>query len=292
MNLELKTTTRNHVPIKMALTGTSGSGKSLGALLIAKGLCSSDMTKVAVVDSENSIEIYSHIGDFKVLHLTAPFSVEKYIAAIDTCEKAGVNCIVLDSISQQRNYLLQLHASLVGNSFTNWNKVTPLHYQFMQKIQQSKCHVIATIRSKTEYLMKNVEGKTTIDKVGTKPIQRSEILYEFDLVMDIDVEHRAKVTKNRTGLFSNEKPFMIDETIGSKLLDWCNCGVKVDDVKQQILKVTSLEQLTSLYNQYPQYYELLASDFSRQKQILQDKQTYSINNSNNNSYANNTIKAG
>jgi len=296
MTLELRTATRTHIPIKMSLTGTSGSGKSLGALLIAKGLCRGDMTETAVIDSENSIELYSHIGNFKVLNLTAPYTVDRYITAIDTCEKAGVECIVIDSISQQWNYLLQLHANLIGNSFTNWNKITPLHYQFIQKIQQSKCHIITTIRSKTDYVIKTIEGKTTVDKVGTKPIQRSEIIYEFDLVIDIDSGHLAKVIKNRTGLFSNDKPFMIDETVGSKLLDWCNNDVKVDDVRKQILETTSLEQLTLIYNQYPQYYQLLVSDFTQQKASLQEQQKPLMNTINNNlnknNHGNNTTKAG
>lgn len=267
MNLELKTATRTSVPIKMALTGTSGSGKSLGALLIAKGLCNGDLTKTAVIDSENSIELYSHIGDFKVLNLTTPFSVDRYLAAIDTCEQAGVECIVIDSISQQWNYLLQLHASLVGNSFTNWNKVTPIHQKFVSKLLLSPCHIICTMRSKTNYVMKTTEGKTVVDKVGTKPIQRPEIVYEFSLVLDINAEHLASVVKNRTGLF-NEAPFVITQETGNKLLEWCNSGVKVDDVRKEILHATSLEQLTTIYNQYPQWYQLLAPDFTRQKHQL------------------------
>ena len=55
--MELKQTERKEAKIKMALKGTSGSGKSLGALLISKGLCNGDLSKVAVIDSENSIEL-------------------------------------------------------------------------------------------------------------------------------------------------------------------------------------------------------------------------------------------
>ncbi|MFV0330882.1 MAG: AAA family ATPase [Dysgonomonas sp.] len=223
--MELKESTKQNLPIKMALTGLSGSGKSMSALLIAKGLCNGQLNDVAVIDSENSIQLYSHMGDFKVLNLTAPYSVDRYLAAIDVCEKAGAKCIIIDSISQQWSYLLQLHASLIGNSFVNWQRVSPLHQKFIDKLLHSPCHIICTIRSKTNYVIKTMDGKTVVDKVGTKPIQRPEIVYEFSLVLDINQEHLAKVVKNRTGLF-NETPFMITEETGKKLLEWSNSTTK------------------------------------------------------------------
>jgi len=288
MEFQLRPATRKSVPIKIALTGVSGSGKSMGALLTAKGLSNGNMEKVAVIDTEQSICLYSHMGNFQVLNLKAPFSPERYIAAIEVCEKSGIEIIVLDSISHQWNYLLQLHASLQGNSFTNWNRITPLYNAFVQRILQSPCHIIATIRSKTDYVIKTENNKTTVEKVGTKAIQRSEIEYEFSTVFSVSSEHKAKAVKDRTQLFENKGEFIITENTGKELLEWSDSGLKVDDVKQQIKQTSTLEQLTSLYNQYPEWYKFLSSDFIQQKKLLQLQQKQPINNINNQ----NTINYG
>jgi len=226
MNQRLKQTSRQGVKIKMALKGCSSSGKSMSSLLIAKGLCNGDLSKVAVIDTENSINLYSHIGTFNALILSQPFSPERYIQAIDTCEKAGMKVVIIDSISHCWHYLLYLHGSLQGNSFMNWNKITPLHNAFIQKIQQSTCHIICTIRTKQDYLLQTKDGKITIEKVGLKPIQRNEIEYEFTTVLDINIKHEARVTKDRTGLFMDIPEFVITEEIGTRILNWCTNEAK------------------------------------------------------------------
>jgi hypothetical protein len=222
MNLQLKPTERKEAKIKMALKGASGTGKSMSALLLAKGLCNGDLSKTAVIDTENAIELYSHIGNFNVLSLAQPFSAERYIQAIQACESAKMEVIIIDSISHCWHYLLMLHGTMQGNSFTNWNKITPLHNAFVQKILQSPCHIICTMRSKQDYLIQTKEGKTTIEKLGLKAIQRNEIEYEFTTVLDINTAHQAKATKDRTSLFVSKPEFVITENTGKQILDWCN----------------------------------------------------------------------
>ena len=232
MNLELKQTTRKRIPIKLGLKGMSGSGKSLSSLLISKILCGGDVSKIAVIDSENAIMLYaSIIGNFNVLNLSQPHSIERYLQAIEICEKAGMEVIIIDSISHCWHYLLQLHGSMQGNSFTNWQRITPLHNAFVQKIQQSPCHIICTMRSKTDYLMQTQNGKTTIEKVGLKAIQRPEIEYEFTTVLSIDMNHKAKAVKDRSGLFMDKPEFVITEATGKMILDWCNGGLAVNEAK-------------------------------------------------------------
>ena len=293
---QLKTATRKSLPIKMALCGVSSSGKSLGALLIAKGLGSGTLSKTAVIDTEKSIELYSHVGSFQVLNLVAPFKTESYFAAIDACEKSGIETIIIDSISPQWSYMLQLHSSLSGNSFANWQRITPLHNAFVGKLLQSPCNIICTIRSKQDYLLETKEGKTTITKIGRKPIQRNEIEFEFTLVFDINIKHEAKATKDRTGLFMDKPAFVITEETGVKIKEWCNSGLTVDDVKQLIKETTSIEQLSAVYNQYPEWFQFLAVDYTQQKKLLLGKQenqsTNSTNNPNQNNHANITTKAG
>jgi hypothetical protein len=265
----------------MALKGCSSSGKSLSSLLIAKGLTNGALSKVVVIDTENAIDLYSHVGKFNVLSLNQPFSPESYIKAIDECEKAGMEVIIIDSISHCWNYLLQLHGAMQGNSFTNWNRITPLQNAFVDKITQSPCHVICTMRSKQDYIIQTSNGKTTIEKIGLKAIQRNEIEYEFTIVLDIDMTHKAKAIKDRTNLFMDKPAFMITEATGRDILSWCNCDIQLDALKDKIINTTNLEELTSLYNMYPHFYNLLAEDFSNQKKIINNN--LKINNYGHNS---------
>ena len=141
--MELQIAQRKRAKIKMALQGPSGSGKTYSALNIALGLCHS-WDKIVVIDTENeSSHLYAHLGAYHVLSLKAPFDPEKYMEAIDYCVSSGMEVVILDSITHEWENLLDYHSSLTGNSFTNWNKVTPRHNAFVQKILQSPVHIIA-----------------------------------------------------------------------------------------------------------------------------------------------------
>jgi hypothetical protein len=284
--MTLQQSERKNVKIKMALKGCSSSGKSLSSLLIAKGLTNGDLSKVVVIDTENSIDLYSHIGKFNVLSLHQPYSPESYIQAINECEKAGMEVIIIDSISHCWHYLLQLHGTMEGNSFTNWNKISPLQNAFVDKITQSPCHIICTMRSKQDYIIQTNNGKTTIEKIGLKAIQRNEIEYEFTIVLDIDMTHKAKAIKDRTNLFMDKPAFKITEATGIDILSWCSCDVKLDSVKEKIKQSTTIEELKSIFTMYPHFYNLLNEDFIKQKELISNNNLKLNNHELNSNHAN------
>ena len=180
--MELKQSERKNSKIKLGLQGSSGSGKTYSALLVAYGI-TNDWNKIAIIDTENgSANLYAHLGDYKVLSLDVPFSPERYIEAIAMCEKSGIEVIIIDSISHCWENLLASHAAMLGNSFVNWNKITPRYNSFIQKILQSNCHVICTMRTKQDYNLIEKNGKMTPEKAGTKVIMREGINYEFTVV--------------------------------------------------------------------------------------------------------------
>ena len=178
--MELKKSERNKAKIKMALQGPSGSGKTMSAILLAQGLTNGDLSKVAIIDSEaGSSNLYSHVGGYNVLNLDNPHSPDRYVEAIDICIKAGMEVVILDSISHCWDYLLDYHSNLQGNSFVNWAKIKPMEKKFVDKILQSDIHFIATMRVKQDYVINEKNGKMVPEKVGLKAIQRDEISYEF-----------------------------------------------------------------------------------------------------------------
>ena len=186
--------------MRLALQGASGSGKTYSSLLIAHGM-TSDWSKIAVIDTENgSADLYAHLGAYNVLSLSEPYNPEKYIDAIGICESAGMEVIIIDSISHCWDYLLDFHANLQGNSFANWAKVTPRQNAFIQRILNSSCHVICTMRSKQEYVLNERNGKMIPEKVGLKAVQRDNVDYEFTIVFDVNMKHYALASKDRTEL--------------------------------------------------------------------------------------------
>jgi len=81
--MELRKATRQKAKIKLGLSSVSGGGKTYSAILIAKGLCGGDLSKVAIIDTENgSADLYSNLGNYNVLPLRPPYSPENYIKAI------------------------------------------------------------------------------------------------------------------------------------------------------------------------------------------------------------------
>ncbi|MBK0369803.1 AAA family ATPase [Flavobacterium agrisoli] len=271
--MQLRQSERKKAKIKLALQGSAGSGKTYSSLLLAQGLTNGNFSKIAIIDTENgSADLYAHLGQYNVLTLTPPFTPENYIKAIDVCEKAGMEVIIIDSISQSWEELLDYHSSLAGNSFSNWAKVTPRQNAFIDKILQADAHVIATMRTKQDYVLNQKDGKYIPEKVGLKAIQRNDLDYEFTIVFDVDIKHFAVSSKDRTGLFMGKPEFIINSHTGKKILEWCNSGTNLQDARQKIKASLTIAELTKLYSQYSEWRELLEYDFKTQKDTINAKE--------------------
>ncbi len=274
--MQLQKASRKKAKIKMCLNGPSGSGKTYSSLLIAHGLCN-DWSKIAVIDSENhSSELYSHLGSYNVLQLSAPYTPEKYIQAIEACGQAGMQVIIIDSISHEWEYVLEAHALLPGNnSFTNWQKIGLRHKRFIQAILSSKAHVIVTTRTKQDYVLNERNGKMIPEKVGLKAVQREGLDFEFTLVFDLNMKNHAIASKDRTGLFSGQPEQKLTIETGKSIYNWCNAGIDItpNDITSTINSCTTIDELLELYNQHPQYKEVLKPEFEKRKrEILMQNQ--------------------
>lgn len=235
----LRKATRTKAKIRLGLSAVSGGGKTYSALLIAYGLCG-DWSKIAVVDTENnSADLYSHLGDFNVLPLSAPYSPENYAASIKECEAAGMQVIIIDSITHEwdgAGGILDIHSNMTGNSFTNWSSLTPRHQKFINAILQSDCHVITTVRRKQDYEMStNDKGKAMPVKVGLKEVTREGFEYELTLNLELDVRHNASASKDRTGLFIDKPAFMPSIETGELIREWCDTGVDASEMTKEAI---------------------------------------------------------
>jgi len=291
--MQLQQTQRHNVKLRLGISGASGFGKSYSALQLAYGM-TQDWSKIAVIDTENSsASLYSDLGNFNVLNLSASFSPERYIEAIDICEKSNMEVIIIDSIThewQGDGGCLQIHEQL-GGRFQDWARVKPRHQKFIDKILQSKCHIITTTRRKTDYSLDvSSNGKSKVVKHGTKEITSEGFEYELSVNFElINENHMCKVSKDRTNLFSGKPEFIITSDIGKKLKLWCNEGVSLDDVKKEIKATTTLEGLRYLYQKYnslkQQIHPLIISrktEIENTVQIIDNKQIINPNTIQNN----------
>jgi len=255
---------RKQAKIKLAIQGCSGSGKTYSSLLLAFGI-TNNWKKIAVIDSENgSADLYAHLGAYNVLNLNNNFSPENYIEALAICEKAGMDVIIIDSLSQSWDFLLQCHTEMSGNSFTNWGKITPRQNGFIQRILQSNCHVICTMRTKQDYVLSEKNGRLVPEKVGLKAIMRDGVEYEFTIVLDVDIKHIANASKDRTGLFMGNPDFMISNATGQRILNWCNSGKSVESVKTEITKVQNNEESNTYKLPEKEWFPFIDTDLENQ----------------------------
>jgi len=227
--MELRKATRQKAKIRLGLSAVSGGGKTYSAILIAKGLTKGDLSKVALIDTENgSGDLYAHLGEYNVLPLSAPYTPENYIKAIKTCEDAGMEVIIIDSITHEwdgKGGILEISAAMTGNSYTNWASLTPRHQKFIDSILSSKCHIITTVRRKQDYeMVLNDKGKLAPVKVGLKEVTREGFEYELTVNLELDQKHGATAQKDRTGLFADKPSFVPSEETGQMLLQWCESG--------------------------------------------------------------------
>ncbi|HYD35522.1 MAG TPA: AAA family ATPase [Vitreimonas sp.] len=241
--MQLRKAQKQKAKLRMGLAGTSGSGKTFSALLLASGLTSWD--KICVIDTENgSADLYDHLGDYNVLPLTAPFSPERYIEAVKACEEAGAEVIIIDSITHEwdgKGGCLEIVEKL-GGRYQDWSKVTPRHTAFIESILQSTAHIITTVRRKQDYEMtKDNNGKIKVEKAGLKEITREGFEYELTLSFAISQNHYAVASKDRTGLFMDKPEFVISPETGLILKNWSESGVT--EILIQESQLMELEKL-------------------------------------------------
>lgn len=228
--------TRQQVKMRMSIASPTGFGKTTGALMIAFGI-TNDWDKIAVIDTENgSASFYSDhvfpngfvVGQFNTVQLQPPYTPEKYTEAIRECEAAGMEVVIIDSIThvwQGQGGLLEYNTSLGSNTFQNWAKTTPRYQKWLDSILNSKCHIITTTRKKQAYALIEEGGKKKVEKKGMEDQIRDGYDYEMTVAFDIINEnHLATATKDRSSLFMGKPEFVITSEVGKQIKAWCESG--------------------------------------------------------------------
>jgi len=216
--------------LRMAITGTAGSGKTFTALSIADGLGG----PVALIDTEHgSASLYSDLFDFDTVELTN-FHPKHYAEAITAAVAAGYKVLIIDSISHAWKGVggvLEIKDNMSDqNRFTAWKEPDKIQNQFIEAILSADIHIIATMRSKMAYAEQMEGTKKVIKKLGLAPIQRDGVEYEFDVVMDMN-EATGTISKTRCLELKNDVIEHPGKEFGERVLRWLDSGIKMMTLK-------------------------------------------------------------
>lgn len=248
---------RKQAKLRMALTGVSGAGKTLGALYIAYGM-TKDWSKIALIDTEHErARFYASrkdlgTGDFLYAPLTPPYSPQRYKEYVNDAAKAvgkdGV--VIVDSFSHAWNNeggVLDLKDQIAKgkgqNSYTAWNEAGKEQNSLVNTILAVDSHIITTLRSKMDYvLIENERGKLEPQKVGLAPVQRDDTEYEFDIVLNINRSHVATASKDTT--FLDRFGAVITPELGEQLAEWMKAGKEPERCENCEKLITATKRLS------------------------------------------------
>lgn len=216
--------TKEKAKLRCAIFGPSGAGKTFTALSMIKGMAGKK--KTALIDTERgSASKYADRFNFDVVDIQDK-TIKNYVTMIRVAQEAGYEFLIIDSLSHAWQELLEevdriAKTKYRGNSFAAWRDGTPKQKLLVDAILSFPGHIIATMRSKTEYVIeKSDNGKMAPTRVGLAPEQGKGIEYEFDLLLEMNPDHMARVLKDRTGKFQDAILKMPGEDFGKELMNW------------------------------------------------------------------------
>ncbi len=248
---EFRPARREKVHLLLGVSGASGSGKTWSAMALAKGLAGG--ARFAVIDTENRrASMYADYFDFDACDLTAPFSPDRYMDAIQSADKAGYPVILVDSMSHEwagdGGCLDMQDAELERMAGSDWKKreackmsawIRPKlsHKAMMSKLLQVNAHVILAFRAESKVEMaRNAETgkmeirekKTLTSIEGWIPISEKSLPFEltasFLLMPDRPgLPRPIKLQEQHKKFFPLDKP--ISEESGRQMAEWARGGV-------------------------------------------------------------------
>mgnify|MGYP005986932971 CR=1 FL=1 len=223
--LNIRPAKREGAKLVIGLAGHSGSGKTLTALYIARGMVD-HAGEIGFLDTENKRgSLYANELDapFLIGDLFYPFSPERYADAIKEFQQAGVKVLIIDSISHEWESGCMEIAELPllrGKKMADWKKAKSEHKKLMTVLLQSDMHIICCIRAAEKMDFTNPAKPVTL---GVQPLCEKNFMFEMTasvmMFNEGTVQQHLKVPKDLKPIFGNGNDYLGQET-GSKIREW------------------------------------------------------------------------
>lgn len=201
MKLNPKPAERKGQTMRSLVFGLSGSGKTLYALEIARVLTDDNMNRVLVIDSENeSSGLYSDEYQFMTQAWEGdhdPVSLAELIRQAD--DSGDFDVIVVDGASpfwDGKGGTLDIveEANKRNPKGFNWSIGTARQNDLMERILNTRAHLIVTCRGKN---FTPEEKDAALAHIKVKPVQRDTFFYEFNTCIYVYPNHSSEVVKTR-----------------------------------------------------------------------------------------------
>jgi len=196
---------RKATKARLALSGSSGSGKTFTALSIAQVLVPDG--RYLVIDSEpgdgeqGAAELYADLFDFDTIEWAPPFDPRDLALTIRDLGQPNqegwvYDVVIVDSASHfWRGSGGTL--DIAGGRFGGWKEATPAQDDLVLAVLRSPFHMILCTRAKQAYAVDDDGGRQKVTKLGLEPIQRDDLEYEMQVAATIDGQHRIEFSKTR-----------------------------------------------------------------------------------------------
>lgn len=230
--LNIAPVVRGQSKVILGIAGISGSGKTLTALYIARGLVS-HAGEIGFLCSESGRgRLYDNAldGKFLIADLLPPFSPARYRQAIKEFQDAGVKVLIIDSVSHEwegEGGCDDIANQKVGK-MANWIGAKREHKAFMNTLLQAKMHIICCIRAreKTDF---NDPNKPV--SLGIQPICEKNFMFELTASMLMENEGKnqrfLKMPNFLRKAFGDGNGY-IGEAAGRAMLNWIEQGESED----------------------------------------------------------------
>ena len=249
MALKIRKAVREQIYTKIALMGSSGSGKSYSALRLAQGMkkrleeINGKPTKILMANTEGSRGVYyANEFEYDIVDIEPPYTPEVFIELIDDAVEAGYDILIIDSASTEwdgKGGCLERH-QILGGRMQDWRPVTDSHNKFLDAIEKSPIHIIATLKGKDQYeIDKDDNGKVTVKKLGLGTRQREGFEFIFTCTFSIDQKtHAALAQKDNTHIFEGSAGEVLNEKYGERIINWANSS-EVEPSKAYVVENTT-----------------------------------------------------
>lgn len=260
VHMSFKRAQRRNAKLRLALSGTAGAGKTYSSLLLAKEFGK----KIAVLDSERgSASLYADLCEFDVCELEDK-RPKDYIEKIHEAASAGYEVLVIDSYSHSWIGALETVDKMGG-----WMKagkvISPEVQKLVDTILSFPGHVIATMRSKADYAIENVNGRPTMRKLGMASVAREGTDFEFGVMLEMTPEGGVNVVKSRCPTISGS---YVREDIGKiakTLNEWLNAGATISPREELAEKIRFAKDEPALMALIPELKALSKEDLAAVK---------------------------
>ncbi|MGW4364574.1 ATP-binding protein [Nocardia takedensis] len=264
MAIEFKPAVRRKSPARLALAGPSGSGKTYTALSLAWEWARREGGGIGMVDTERgSASKYQGTNGWQWRTLDPDrFSPISLVEILGAAAGQGFSVFIIDTWSHywmgQDGMLEQVDRRKAGsNSFSGWKEVNPDERRMVDAMLSFPGHLIVTLRTKTEYVVAEDEkGKQVPRKIGTKPVQRDGLEYEFDIVADLDLSNNLHISKTRLPFLNGQVIAQPGAELATQIADWLDGGEEIPTVaefRERILNVESTDELRDIYLEISSY---------------------------------------